>query len=42
MAESDVTRKLTAILCTDVVGYSRLMGGFIWEMSDYIADGGWV
>jgi len=26
MAESDVTRKLTAILVTDVVGYSRLMG----------------
>ena len=26
MAESDVQRKLTAILVTDVVGYSRLMG----------------
>ena len=26
MASSDVQRKLTAILCTDVVGYSRLMG----------------
>ena len=26
MAKSDVQRKLTAILCTDVVGYSRLMG----------------
>ena len=26
MATSDVQRKLTAILCTDVVGYSRLMG----------------
>ncbi|MCH8888557.1 MAG: adenylate/guanylate cyclase domain-containing protein, partial [SAR324 cluster bacterium] len=26
MASSDVQRKLTAILCADVVGYSRLMG----------------
>ena len=26
MSESDVQRKLTAILVTDVVGYSRLMG----------------
>ncbi len=26
MATSDVQRKLTAILCADVVGYSRLMG----------------
>ncbi|MEE8435252.1 MAG: hypothetical protein V3S64_10740 [bacterium] len=26
MASSDVERKLTAILCADVVGYSRLMG----------------
>ncbi len=26
MAASDVQRKLTAILCADVVGYSRLMG----------------
>ena len=26
MASSNVQRKLTAILCTDVVGYSRLMG----------------
>ena len=26
MASSDVQRKLTAILVTDVVGYSRLMG----------------
>jgi len=26
VATSDVQRKLTAILCTDVVGYSRLMG----------------
>ncbi len=26
MASSGVQRKLTAILCTDVVGYSRLMG----------------
>jgi len=26
MASSDVQRKLTAILCTDVVGYFRLMG----------------
>ncbi len=26
MAASDVNRKLTAILCADVVGYSRLMG----------------
>ena len=26
MASSDVQRKLTAIFCTDVVGYSRLMG----------------
>ena len=26
MASSDVHRKLTAILCADVVGYSRLMG----------------
>ena len=26
MAQQDVQRKLTAILCTDVVGYSRLMG----------------
>jgi len=26
MASSEVHRKLTAILCTDVVGYSRLMG----------------
>jgi len=26
MTRSDVQRKLTAILCTDVVGYSRLMG----------------
>ena len=25
-AKSDVQRKLTAILCADVVGYSRLMG----------------
>ncbi len=24
--KSDVQRKLTAILCADVVGYSRLMG----------------
>ena len=27
MASTDVQRKLTAILCADVVGYSRLMGG---------------
>jgi TolB-like protein/class 3 adenylate cyclase len=27
MAEDRLTRKLTAILCADVVGYSRLMGG---------------
>lgn len=26
MASTDVQRKLTAILCADVVGYSRLMG----------------
>ena len=26
MASSEVKRKLTAILCTDAVGYSRLMG----------------
>ena len=26
MASSEVQRKLTAILVTDVVGYSRLMG----------------
>jgi TolB-like protein/class 3 adenylate cyclase/Tfp pilus assembly protein PilF len=26
MAEDPITRKLTAILCADVVGYSRLMG----------------
>ncbi len=26
MASSDVQRKLTAILCADVAGYSRLMG----------------
>ncbi|MCH7942357.1 MAG: tetratricopeptide repeat protein [Proteobacteria bacterium] len=26
MAEDHITRKLTAILCADVVGYSRLMG----------------
>ncbi len=26
MAASDVQRKLTAILCADVAGYSRLMG----------------
>ena len=26
MAPADVRRKLTAILCADVVGYSRLMG----------------
>ena len=26
MASSDVQRKLTAIMCADVVGYSRLMG----------------
>jgi len=26
VAKSDVQRKLTAILCADVVGYSRLMG----------------
>ena len=26
MASSEVQRKLTAILCADVVGYSRLMG----------------
>jgi len=26
MAPSGVHRKLTAILCADVVGYSRLMG----------------
>ena len=26
MAEANVTRKLTAILYTDVVGYSRLTG----------------
>ncbi len=33
MASSDVRRKLTAILCADVVGYSRLMGGSTWEMA---------
>ena len=32
MASSNVQRKLTAILCADVVGYSRLMGGSTWEM----------
>ena len=26
MASSEIQRKLTAILCTDVVSYSRLMG----------------
>ena len=31
---SKTQRKLTAILCADVAGYSRLMGGSIWEMSD--------
>ena len=39
MAPSDVQRKLTAILCTDVVGYSRLMGddpeGTLQTLTDY-------
>ena len=35
MASSKTQRKLTAILCAYVVGYSRLMGGFIWEMPGY-------
>ncbi|MCZ6645672.1 MAG: hypothetical protein O7B79_05470 [SAR324 cluster bacterium] len=26
-------RKLIAILCADVVGYSRLMAGSSWEMA---------
>ena len=26
MAQQDIQRELTAILCADVVGYSRLMG----------------
>ena len=39
MASPDVQRKLTAILCTDVVGYSRLMGddheGTLDTLTDY-------
>ena len=39
MAESDVQRKLTAILVTDVVGYSRLMGddpeGTVATLTEY-------
>jgi len=41
MASSDVQRKLTAILCTDVVGYSRLMGddpeGTLQTLTEYRA-----
>ncbi len=33
MASPDVQRRLTAILCADLVGYSRLKGGSIWELS---------
>ena len=33
--EKSTQRKLTAILCANVVGYSRLMGGSIWEISVY-------
>ena len=28
---ADLQRKLTAILCADVAGYSRLMGGTTWS-----------
>ena len=39
MASSEVKRKLTAILCTDVVGYSRLMGddpeGTLQTLTEY-------
>ncbi|MEE8435232.1 MAG: adenylate/guanylate cyclase domain-containing protein [bacterium] len=39
MASSDVQRKLTAIMCADVVGYSRLMGddheGTLTTLTDY-------
>ncbi len=41
MASSDVQRKLTAIFCTDVVGYSRLMGddpeGTLQTLTDFRA-----
>jgi len=40
MAETSVKRKLTAILCADVKGYSRLMGedevGTFHTLSDYL------
>ena len=32
-SKKSTQRKLTAILCADVVGYSRLMGGSFWEMA---------
>jgi len=39
MASSEVQRKLTAIFCTDVVGYSRLMGddpeGTLQTLTEY-------
>ncbi len=39
MSASDVKRKLTAILCADVVGYSRLIGeneaATLRTLSDY-------
>jgi len=40
MAENSVKRKLTAILCADVKGYSRMMGedevGTFHTLSDYL------
>ena len=40
MPEDSVKRKLTAILCADVKGYSRLMGedevGTFHTLSDYL------
>jgi len=39
-ASSDVQRKLTAILCADVTGYSRLMGADEEAKIDALLIGG--
>lgn len=40
MASSDVQRKLSAILCADVTGYSRLMGADEEAKIDALLIGG--
>ncbi len=40
MASSDIQRKLTAILCADVAGYSRAMGADEEATIDFLRSKG--